>query len=265
MSRRRDMERIQADEEQERIIFEMPFIAPQPYTGKPIKTFIISFNRLSFLKQQLEYLMKNPALDLHIVDNGSTYPPLLDYLDELDLDVTFFPANEGHTVVWKNKMPEIFCKNEPYIVTDNDIIPDHPNFHELLIEGLNKHSDVNKIGLGLHIDDLPDNIPFKDEIIQHEKGIQKIYLLDDSHFVRMPVDTTLAIYRDGYHHYSVWGTDKITHDGQCRALRTIHPLWQAKHLSWYLTPEDLKSEENKYYFNSIKQPSTHWSEKQKYI
>lgn len=249
------------EKEQQEKIASMPVIIPKLYEGKKIRTFIISFNRLSFLKQQIEFLSQNNFLDLHIIDNGSTYPPLLKYLDELNCNITFLSSNEGHTVVWKRNISKKFCPNEPYIVTDNDILPDQINFHELLIEGLEKYPEINKIGLGLHIDDIPINIPLRNEIISHEKSMQRTYL-DDLRFVKMPVDTTMAIYRAGYHNYSVWGTD--SHTEELKSLRTTHPSWQAKHLSWYLSPEDMKSEENKYYFNSIKEQSTHWSQKQSY-
>lgn len=221
-----------------------------------INTFIISYNRLSFLKQQVEFLSQNPMLQLHIVDNGSTYPPLIEYLNNIDCPVTFMPDNQGHQVIWKrnkhpqvgyiNSISEFFCKDEPYIVTDPDIIPEDPNFHELLLQGLEKFPSVNKIGLGLRTDDIPESYPLREQILNHENEVLERKYIDDDRFVIMPVDTTLAIYRSGYHEYSVKG-----------ALRTTRSL--AKHLSWYITADDMKTEENKFYFESIKDGSTHWS------
>lgn len=208
--------------------------------------FIISYNRLSFLKQQIDFFSKNPDFKLHIVDNNSTYIPLLEYLSRSLHFVYSMPNNEGHKVVWSSGISKLISPDEPYIVTDNDIIPEDPDFHKLLLEGLEKFPSVNKIGLGLRIDDMPVDYPFKQHVLNHEGEVLKRQDVGDPRFIGMPVDTTLAIYRAGYHEYSVKG-----------ALRTTQSL--AKHLSWYITEEDMKNEENKFYFESLKDGSTHWS------
>jgi len=223
-----------------------------------IKTFIISFNRLSFLEQQVTELSKYSDLDLHIIDNGSTYAPLLKYLDEVDCNITFMPQNEGHEVVWEKGVSRFFCKDEPYIVTDNDILPYTDNWLSLLIEGLEKYPEVNKVGLGLRIDDLPVNIPFRDEIINHEQNNLFRQELNDIRFIKMPVDTTLALYRAGYHDYSIWGTCSNSDDSECKSIRTMYPN-MARHLSWYLRMQDLQTEEYKYYLEHLGQGTGHWS------
>lgn len=219
-----------------------------------LNVFIISYNRLSFLKQQVEFLSRNPMLKLHIVDNGSTYPPLLEYLFKSHHYVYSMPDNHGHQVIWKTNFSSTMSPNDPYLVTDNDVIPENINFHELLLEGLDKFPSVNKIGLGLRTDDIPMDAPFRNEIIKHENEVLKRENSGDSRFIRMPVDTTIAIYRAGYHNASPWGSNDRKN---CCALRTTGSL--AKHLSWYITEEEMKSEENKFYFESLKSGSTHWS------
>lgn len=222
-----------------------------------MKLFIISYNRLSFLKQQIEFFSYVPDLDIHIVDNASIYPPLIKYLLDLDLNTNIKMhrhfSNFGHKVVWERNISKSVCANEPYLVTDNDIIPEDKNFVQLLTEGLEKFPDVNKVGLGLRCDDIPKDSSLG--IIKTESSLPK-EKTNDPRFVRMPVDTTLAIYRAGYHNYSPWGLNNKERE-PCLALRTTQSL--AKHLSWYLTEEEMKNEENQFYFNSLKQGSSHWS------
>lgn len=221
-----------------------------------INTFIISYNRLSFLKQQIEVLSNNPMLKLHIVDNASTYPPLLEYLKTLhNCTIHRMIKNEGHKVVWETGISVKICPYDPYIVTDPDIIPEDFNFDEVLLNGLNKFPSINKIGLGFRMEDIPIDNPLRDNILKHENELQREYIRDPE-FVRMPVDTTMAIYRGGYHHYSVNGTTSEK-DNVCRSLRTTNCM--AKHLSWHITEEEIKNEENQFYFESLKQGSTHWS------
>lgn len=222
-----------------------------------INTFIISFNRLSFLKKQVDFLSRNPMLRLHIVDNASTYPPLLEYLLKSKHYVHSMPQNDGHQVIWKNNLSLALCPDEPYLLTDNDVIPEDINFHEILLDGLKEFPSVNKIGLGLRTDDIPKNIPFCEQILKHEGEVLKREDTGDPRFIRMPVDTTMAIYRAGYHNASPWGSNDRKN---CCALRTTGSL--AKHLSWYITEEEMKSEENKFYFESLKSGSTHWSQMQ---
>jgi len=223
-----------------------------------IKTFIISFNRLSFLEQQVEELSKHPDLDLHIIDNGSTYAPLIKYLNDVDCAVTFMGENTGHQVIWTKGISKFYCKDKPYIVTDNDILPCKSDWVSLLLEGVEKYPDVNKVGLGLATHDLPVGVPFREEIINHEQNNLFRQELNDIHFIKMPVDTTIALYRAGYHDYSIWGTRSNNEDAECKSIRTTFPN-MARHLSWYMTIEDLKTEEYKYYLEHLGQGTGHWS------
>lgn len=156
--------------------------------------------------------------------------------------------NYGHKVIWEKGLSNMISPNEPYLVTDNDIIPEDENFMELLQEGLKKFTDVNKIGLGLRTDDIPQHYPFREKVIEHEEFIRASegFFVRDTRFIKALVDTTLAIYRAGCHSYFLKP-----------ALRTTASL--AKHLSWYMTAEEMQNEENKFYYESMKDGSTHWS------
>mgnify|MGYP006360702291 FL=1 len=81
---------------------------------KSIPIIIISFNQYFYLKQLVDFLIKNEYTNIVIVDNDSSYPPLLKYFEEIKKEVAIhrLKTNEGHMVFWKNK--EIFEKYSKY-------------------------------------------------------------------------------------------------------------------------------------------------------
>lgn len=231
-----------------------------------INCFILSFNRLTYLRELVDILSREPRLNLIIVDNFSTYKPLRNYLYTIkdSIRVIRLVENYGHTVVWKLGISKQLSKDQDYIVTDCDTHPTRPDFLDLLLAGLNKYPDINKVGLGLRTNNLPRRIPFRKDIIRHENhDLYRKTIKKEARFVKTPVDTTFALYRGGYHKYSVWGHSLNSWDEEqgCRVLRTTHP-WQAIHKSWYMTKKDLQTEEYKFYLESLK-TDTHWSNLQK--
>lgn len=232
-----------------------------------IKTFIISYNRLTFLKKQIEFLSKNPLLELMIIDNHSTYPPLLKYYDEIadKIHITMCEQNYGHTVVWDKGFSKL-AKDLPYIVTDSDILPNKETFLNELFEGLKQFPEVNKVGLGLQTNDIPFTVPFRNQIIYHEEQALKRIQTKNIRFEYCAVDTTLALYRGGYHYSSVWGyennSNQYDQNQEIKSLRTTYP-WIAKHLSWYLTKKEIQKEENQFYLSTLKKDCGHWSQLQK--
>ena len=72
---------------------------------KSIPIIIISYNQLFFLKKLLLFLKKNGYHNIIILDNNSTYPPLIEFFNEIDkeLIVIRMKKNYGHRVLWKNK------------------------------------------------------------------------------------------------------------------------------------------------------------------
>lgn len=216
------------------------------------KCFIIHFNRPTFLARQLEVLMQNKDLDLIVVDNGSAYTPVVPEGVELLL----LNKNYGHTVVWDSTMSKMVAPNERYIVTDCDVIPPNCDYLKVLNEGLDKYPHINKVGLELNISRIPEAYHKRAEVVNHEKKV--LYRKNvDKNFVECGVDTTFALYREGYHNYSVWGTDTNEWQGKCLSLRT--KKIEADHLGWHvIKPYD---EETQFYFNSIRHiPIGQWKD-----
>lgn len=221
-----------------------------------IPCFVISYNRPTFLKKCVEELSKEERLDIHIIHNDKNVEGIMTDGIPYGLNI-WMDENYGHKVCWSQNLIPI---DRPYIVTDCDIVvPSKLNWLDVLLAGMKKFPNYNKFGLGLSTRHIPSINPQKDEIIRHET--KNIYrkLIGDAHFIEMPVDTTLALYRTGYNKYSIWGNDSpIEYTGECKAVRTMYP-YEAIHLTWQMTPEEIAGEEHQNYLRSIKPEFSHWN------
>ena len=68
-----------------------------------IPIIIINFNQLFYLKQLIESLQKRDYNNIVIIDNLSTYQPLLDYYKTIETEVNIhrLKTNEGHLSFWE--------------------------------------------------------------------------------------------------------------------------------------------------------------------
>lgn len=163
--------------------------------------------------------------EILIVDNGSTYEPLLDWYSGLSHGVVRL-ANLGHTAPWSDEA-RARVKTRFYVVTDPDMgLDDTPrDCLPHLQRCLARHQRAGKIGLGLRIDGVPRESPYYDHVNGLERGYWQLPLFKDG--VRpAPVDTTFALYdKKLLHRYVVGGG------------RTDHP-YTARHLPWSVVEPD---------------------------
>ena len=195
---------------------------------------IIVRDRLTCLEQLVTWLEDNGVTEIHLVDNDSSYPPLQGYLARSPHRVWRLGANLGHEAPWVIGLIAELSANGPFVVTDPDVVPDEscpPDVFQHLSGLLDRHPEVDKVGLGLRIDDLPPTARHRDEVIAWERQ----YWTDEVEpgVFRASVDTTFALYRAAPTHH-------IT-----RSLRT-GPPYVARHLPWYLDPDHLPAEEAYY-------------------
>lgn len=183
-----------------------------------------------------------------ILDNDSSYPPLLDYYSKTKHRVIRLGGNIGHLALWKTEVFREF-RNQYYIYTDPDVVPaedcpkDLPAF---LLRQLQRFSAIEKIGLGLKIDDLPDHYSGKAKVIDWEKRYWEKNVAPGIYDAE--VDTTFALYRP-YTNGAVWVAP---------AYRTGKP-YVARHLPWYENSAD-PGAENLYYIANARQGATHWTQ-----
>lgn len=220
--------------------------------------YIINFNRLKWPKQMAIDLADRDFTPIFL-DNNSTYPPLLDWYDSSDckFEVIRFKKNHGHRAFYKSGFNKQ-VKSEYFAMTDPDLdITSAPkDFEEVLMNGFRETHDIGfakedvvKVGLNLRIDDLPEPnenlICDPMQVASHERGYEGGQT-EKGLYLPSQLDTTFAIYRNKFKDYLLYPS-----------LRTAPP-YEVRHLPWYLTYDDL-SEEDKYYFESIRREDVDWS------
>lgn len=215
---------------------------------KQIPIIIISFNQLYYLKQLVDFLLKHNYSNIVIVDNNSTYKPLLAYFETLKSKVTIHKLedNIGHLSFWKcQTIFEKYSKGY-YVVTDADIVP-VTECPEYFLQTFRKLLDASyvqtKIGFSLKIDDIPITNPNKEKIEQWESKYWKVET--EPNVFKAEIDTTFALYRPNYS----YKLNNFT-----KAKRTEFPI-QARHGGWYIDINDL-TEEQEYYLKTANESAS---------
>lgn len=209
-----------------------------------IPVFIICRDRVEPLKELVEWCEKEGLNNIILIDNNSTYPPLLKYYSQTKHEVIRLNANIGHTAPWDAGIIDIYAKNKPFIVTDPDVIP-APESHgaiRLFCQLLNDHPERTKAGFGLKIDDLPDSYDLKDMVIAWESPFW-VTLVEENVY-DAEIDTTFALYRQN--------TPYTLGPG----LRT-GGSFVARHEAWYVDSRHV-SPELKYYREHANKDVSTW-------
>jgi hypothetical protein len=198
------------------------------------KVIINNKNRLSTTKKLVYDLLERNTKEIWILDNQSTYEPLLEWYDTVPNEVKVHRlVNYGHMALFSsgvlNAIKEDWC-----IYTDSDIqvntnMP--KEYQSIMLEYALKY-DINKIGLALDISDLPNHYMFKAQVLrnEHRWWLEEIetnaYLAD--------TDTTFALNK------------------KCDQFKSIRLAgdFTAKHIPWYLDLENI-SEEERYYMDNV--------------
>jgi len=122
-----------------------------------IPIYIIAYNQYTYVKNMVEQCLRLSDIGkIFIIDNGSTYQPLLNwYSDNVPSikDVELIKRSEnGGSHVWK-KYLHLFP--DEYIVTDPDLLfnPKMPNDAISILSNIRKEFDVAVVGLALDISD----------------------------------------------------------------------------------------------------------------
>lgn len=206
-------------------------------------------NRVEALRDLVTWLEAAGQERIIFVDNASTFEPLLSYYRDTPHEVVRLEENVGHLAVWDADILETIDHRGSYVVTDCDIVPDDDapadalaHFADLLF----RYSDVDKVGFGLRIDDLPDWYQFRFEVIDWESQFWDREV--EPGVYRADIDTTFALYRPS------------VRCATYRALRT-GPPYVARHVPWYKDSGHL-SEEDAYYRDHASPEVTNWDRPQ---
>ncbi len=179
--------------------------------------------------------------DIIIVDNGSTYEPLLNWYNSKPCDVIYC-KNLGHKGPWLSGIVKKL-NSEYYVVSDPDLgLDDTPrDTLTYLFEKLNRLK-LEKIGLGLDWRLTGQNSPFYNHLMNFELTRWRNSRVQDNVYLDISVDTTFALYKN-----------KKRFIG---GASTGNP-YIAKHYPWYFTNEERENNyEFMYYLNHATASST---------
>lgn len=208
---------------------------------------INNFNRVKSLRGLLKWLEDAGYNNIHIIDNASTYPPLLDYYDQINFPV-YKCQNLGAHALWKNSELWNKIKWGLYVYTDSDVVPMDScpsNFVEQAVLYFQRFPSIQKIGLSLEINDLPDSYAKKTDVLAWEGQYWQKKI--DSFLFDAAVDTTFAVYKP------------FAKGGWWIKSGRLDRPYTASHTPWYENSQSLTDEERFYRHSVIKGVST-WTD-----
>ena len=209
---------------------------------RKIPVYICNRNRLDAgFRRLVEWLLSIGMESVNVIDNQSTYPPLLKYYEEMGdkIHVLRQDVNLGPRGFWQIKA---YHKNiaTPYIYTDCDLVPAADCPDDVIAVMLAKLTKVEppeanggrKVGVSLRIDNLPDHFCKKDLVVKWEQKFWDESRRFDEQSLYADVDTTFAMYHP---------RQDFTYIG----LRLDKPR-SFEHVPWY-SDESKPTDEDVYY------------------
>ena len=205
-------------------------------------------DRVEPLKLLVEWLETVGQSNIWFCDNASTYPPLLQYLENTKYKVIRNELNLGHRGPWLSGLVTELGEETAFVVTDPDVIPVETcprdaldSFHNTLRD----FPEVDKVGFSLRIDDIPNHYAHRNDVILWESQFWKD--IHPSGFYNAEIDTTFALYRAGDGHQNN------------RALRSPLP-YTAIHYPWYQNSQSPTAEQT-YYVEHADSLVINWDKK----
>ena len=211
-----------------------------------IPVYVPCFNNPSYLEMMVDQLVGLGFCNVVVIDNGSTFPPMLSYFEQLPESVSLIRQlqNRGPRDLFTDptnyaQLPDHFCLTDP----DLQFNPDLPaTFLDDLIEATETYR-IGKAGFALQISDHENMLQRKFPI-----GSQEYFIWEwEEQFWKTPlsrtrsgdqiyraeVDTTFALYNKKYF--------DPTYPDCLKAVRIADRL-ACRHLPWYrdnlLTPDE---------------------------
>jgi len=217
---------------------------------------ILNRDRLNPLVEQVEALRSRGYENIVVIDNQSTYLPLLEWYKTSGVDVFHNDVTENSCHAFRDlvlmghpKFKEIV--SDWYVFNDSDIIPVESapkDFIEDLISYAKKHGK-SKVGMSIKIDDIDLSYPLNAWVHSYESTYWTNAIVDgDVELYPHPIDTTFAVHAPGT--IPTWSND---------TLRAGVP-YIVKHAPFYYDPNNLPEDE-KYYLSHMNKQSSNWSSK----
>jgi len=202
---------------------------------------------LTWTKAMIEKIKTyNNVGEIIILDNDSTYEPLLEWYETNPCTVLKLNKNMGHTAPWDSGCVEAL-KSDYYVTSDSDLgLENTPSdtldylFNRIVALG---QWHISKIGLGLDWQRVTPESPYYDHMQGYEKSRWVNSDVKIDVYTEVPIDTTFALYKR--RDYFIGGSS------------ATFP-YVARHYPWELTKEEyLKNEEFKYYIEHASSSSSY--------
>lgn len=210
---------------------------------------VITRDRLSYAKACLESLEQyGNLLDITIVDHGSTWLPMVDWLARQRCPVWMLGDRTARDLWDDHQSLSEIVGDQPYLVTDPDVVFDDGcpgDWLAVLDDEMHQRRTPVKVGLGLRVDDLPVGAALSEKVRAWE-GEFWLERTASGRGWKAPVDTTLALYPP---------LDVRSDFALTPATRLDAP-YLLRHLPWY---GELDAEEARYYREHALPGASHWS------
>jgi len=212
-----------------------------------IPIFLNNRNRYDSLRRMVNWLLEAGCTNIQILDNESTFPPLLAYYAVLPECVMLHKIgqNIGPWAFWKLDLHKKI--GTPYIVSDADLVPADFCPKDLVAQlaaVATKFPECGKVGPGLRVDTISPDYAQSNAAIQWES--QFWWRPVTRGLFAAPVDTTFAIYQPGVD-FTIRGEN----------LRLGYP-YLLEHTPWQVNDGAL-SEEECYYRSHTAKNFSYWS------
>lgn len=133
------------------LLFE-PIETSKPFIKENIPAVVISYNQFTYTQNMVKQLEKLTS-DIIVVDNNSSFAPLLDYFEN-DFKYTLLRQNKNHgyTVYEKDFVQKLV--GDTYILTDPDLQfnPKLPKNAIKTLINISNHLNAGRVGFALLID-----------------------------------------------------------------------------------------------------------------
>jgi hypothetical protein len=205
------------------------------FAWRDVPVYVNCRDRVTDLRALVTWLEQASYERIVLLDNASTYPPLLEFYERTAHEVVMLEENLGKLALWRSgRVPD-----EWFVHTDPDVVPIEACPHDAvshLHRLLMRHRRFDKAALGLYLDDVPakmKSLGWERELVHPSRQLAR-GVFDSA------ADTTFALYRP-------------CAQFSMRALRVGHP-YQCRHLPWYYADGRELSEEDRYFLEHVPEP-----------
>jgi hypothetical protein len=209
-----------------------------------ISVIINNRNFLTWPKAMVERIKEYDGVgEIIIVDNDSTYPPLLEWYATNPCRIERLNDNLGMGAPWVSEVVKQL-NGAPYVLTDPDMgLEDTPDDTLLYLFDKLNSLQLDKVGLGLDWQIVEKKSPYYERLNVYEKSRWSNSPVIDGVYTEVQIDTTFALYN--VDHYFIGGGS------------TTFP-YVARHYPWEFSIEEARnSEEFMYYMDNATSASSY--------